>query len=97
MKHNVQIPVAFIKEGKAIIAFCPVLDLAAHGKTVEEAKKAFEETFLLFVQELEEKGTLEDVLEESGWEKVAPGFGKTPRWNPPTYIGNMNEEFAVSF
>jgi predicted RNase H-like HicB family nuclease len=88
-KIKVSLPVIFFREGKYFIARCPILDLAAQGKTYEEAGKRFEYLVDIFFKELEEKGTLEDVLTGLGWKKA----GKT--WVVPTPIGEERKEVLV--
>ena len=87
-----KVTVSFFREAKQFIAYCPSLDLSAYGDTFQEAQKAFEETFDIFFEELNRKGTLEDVLTECGWVKV-----KKPRaaWVPPSFITNIEKEVAV--
>ena len=101
MKHmkrtsNIRLTVQFLQEGEIVIAYCPSLDLSAQGANIQEAKKAFEETFDLFVEELSKTGKLEDVLEECGWKKVETSqIRNNIRWTPPRYIGNLEEDFAL--
>ena len=67
--QKLQLPVIFFKEGKQIIAYTPALDLSTFGKTLEEAQRRFSEVVEIFFEELVKMGTLEEVLEECGWEK----------------------------
>jgi hypothetical protein len=78
-----QIPVIFLKEKDSFIAYSPAVDLTTYGKSLEEAKKNFEEAFSLFVSECIDMGTLDEVLESCGWVKI-----KNKKWEPPIYIGN---------
>ena len=96
--NSVKLTVDFVKEGDSVIAYCPSLDLSAYGPTMEEAKKAFETTFALFMEELHEKGTLEEVLLECGWKKnVRPKGARTSTslWSPPEHLGNIKEDFPI--
>ncbi len=97
LANLVKLSVDFLQEGNAIIAYCPSLDLSAYGASLEEAKKAFEETFALFMDELKASGKLEKVLEECGWKKASQRGGQhpRPRWAPPVHLGNLQEEFAI--
>ncbi|MBU1126969.1 MAG: type II toxin-antitoxin system HicB family antitoxin [Patescibacteria group bacterium] len=94
IKKKVQLqfslPVSFLKEGKYFIAHTPSLDLSTSGKTFEEAKKRFEEIVQIFFEELVEKGTLEEVLTESGWQKVRK------EWFPPSVVAQESESFELS-
>jgi len=96
-ENLVRLTVQFLQEGDTIVAYCPSLDLSAQGASLEDAKKAFQETFELFIEELNKAGKLEDVLEECGWRKAEMPNTKngSPRWMPPRYIGNLEEEFSI--
>ncbi|MFH1178556.1 MAG: hypothetical protein V1711_02460 [bacterium] len=74
---GVKLPVAFIKDGKRVIAYTPALDLSTSGKDVEEAKVRFGEIVRMFFSDLFEQGTLDSVLSDLGWEK------SNSEWNPP--------------
>ena len=79
VKSNIQ--VLLIKEGDAYVCYAPAFDLAAHGDTREDAKKSFEKTFNIFVQEVTRMGTWSKVLKEYGWKKVRN------RFIPPQLLG----------
>ncbi len=64
---SVFVGVVFVREGDYIVAYCPALELSAYGKTEAEAKKAFEETLEIFIQEITRKGSLDRVLRKLGW------------------------------
>lgn len=66
---QIKLPVSFMKEGNDFIAYTPVLDLSTVGKNFEEAQKRFMEVVQVFLEELAEKGTLDEVLIELGWQK----------------------------
>ena len=57
------------QEGKAYVAFFPALDLCTHGDTKEDAIQAGQEAARLFLQELINMGTADQVLSEFGWTK----------------------------
>ena len=59
------------KEGKGFVAHAMPLDVMSAGGTPEEARKALDEAVRLFLATAEEKGTLEEVLGESGYEQTA--------------------------
>ncbi len=87
-RHKIAIsgalPLEIIKEGDLFVAYTPALDLSTYGETYKEAVDNFNEALFLFIDELVEKGTLEQIFEECGWEKV-----KTPKphWVPPSVVG----------
>jgi len=77
------LPVIYFREGDAIIAYSPALDLSSYGASLDEAKKNFNEVLDLFFEDLIQRGTLEDVLEECGWKKVQK---PVIHWIPPAFI-----------
>jgi predicted RNase H-like HicB family nuclease len=84
MKHLVKskIPIFFIKEHDSFIAYSPIIDLSSFGKSMEEAKKNFQEALGIFIEECIKMGTLNDVLESCGWVKV-----RNNQWEPPLCVG----------
>ncbi len=82
VEFSVNIPVTFIKEGDAYIAYSPVLDLSTSADTFEKAQKRFPEAVELFFEELVEMGTLDEVLTGLGWEKAHR------KWTPPLQISH---------
>lgn len=68
MKLSVRIEV--FKEGDVYVALSPELNVSSFGDTIEDAKRSVREAIEAFVEECERMGTLEDVLEESGFSKI---------------------------
>jgi len=87
---QISLPISILKEGKYFIAYSPVLDISTSGKTFEEVKKRFDEVVEIFFEELLDKGTLDKVLAELGWEKMK---GK---WVPPIVISHETEHFRLA-
>lgn len=87
-KHKIKIEgmlaVVYFKEADAFVAYSPALDLSSYGSSFQEAKDNFRETLDIFFDDLIKRGTLEDVLEEYGWEKIEK---PTLHWSPPAFIG----------
>jgi hypothetical protein len=73
----VNLPVAFIKEGKRVVAYTPALDLSTSGKDIAEAKIRFNEIVGIFFKDILEQGTFNAVLSNLGWQKI------NSAWNPP--------------
>ncbi len=65
---NIEYTVQIWKEGNQFIAHAMPLDVMSSGFTPEDAKKALEEAVHLFLDTAAEKGTLNLVLEEVGYE-----------------------------
>ena len=76
-----EIQVLFFQEDDSVIAYSPAFDLSTCGVTREEASERFAEAISLFLTEAAKMGTLDEVMEECGWEKVPDTGG----WKPPVY------------
>jgi len=51
------------KEGNMYVSYCPELDIASCGETVEQAKKNLKEVILINLEETQKIGTLDKLLE----------------------------------
>ncbi|OGM90293.1 hypothetical protein A2755_03835 [Candidatus Wolfebacteria bacterium RIFCSPHIGHO2_01_FULL_48_22] len=89
MKIQAQLPVSFLREGKAYIAYTPALDISTSGRTFAQTQKRFGELVELFFEELMDMGTLETVLLELGWEK------QNKKWVPPTVVAQQLHSVSV--
>ena len=67
---DISLRVEIFKEGDAYVALSPELNVSSFGETVDEAKKSLKEAVGAFMEECEAMGTLEEVLEESGFSKI---------------------------
>lgn len=67
---DISVRVEIFKEGDAYVALSPELNVSSFGETVDEAKKSLKEAVGAFIEECEAMGTLEEVLEESGFSKI---------------------------
>lgn len=67
---NISIRIEIFKEGDVYVALSPELNVSSFGETIEDAKKSTREAIEAFIEECERMGTLEEVLEESGFIKV---------------------------
>ena len=75
IEYNAQI----WKEGNQYIAHAMPLDVMSAGPSPEEARRALDEAVHLFLVTAADMGTLEDVLEESGYE-LRQGGWVSPSW-----------------
>jgi len=55
------------KEGNMFTSYCPELDIASCGKTLDEAKTNLQEVITIQLEETAKLGTLEDLLSEAGY------------------------------
>ena len=90
---NVSLPVQIIKEGNVYVAYCPVLEIATQGDTYEQAHEMFQELVKVFFDDLIERGTLEKVLLDLGWQKASQGR----RWKLPErqFISETHQEINL--
>lgn len=61
------IPVVYFEEGTVIIAHCVPLDVSSCGRDLCEARRNIHDAVAGFVETCDEMGTLDEVLEESGF------------------------------
>jgi len=77
-----KLPYRLKKSDKWVVASCPSLDVHSQGKTQTQAKKNLIEALALFLESCHERGTLDAVLRECGFEKTAfPIKLPTPKSN----------------
>ena len=60
------LPMLITKQNKRFVAYTPVLDISTSGRTAKEAKVRFTELVNIFLEEIIEAGTVNDVLSELG-------------------------------
>lgn len=63
--------VEIFKEEDVYVSLCPGLNVSSFGENIEDAKRLLQEAVEGFLQECEEMGTLEEVLEKVGFIKEA--------------------------
>ena len=59
------------KEGNMYTAYCPELDVGSCGETVAKAQKNLREALEIFIDETARMGTLEEILEEAGYDPTS--------------------------
>jgi predicted RNase H-like HicB family nuclease len=67
---NLSIRVEIFKEDDVYVALSPELNVSSFGETIDEAKESIKEAIEGFLEECREMGTLDEVLEESGFLRV---------------------------
>jgi predicted RNase H-like HicB family nuclease len=58
------------KEGNMYVSYCPELDIASCGETVDQAKKNLKEVILINLEEAQKLGTLDKLLQEAGFDET---------------------------
>jgi predicted RNase H-like HicB family nuclease len=81
--------IEIFKEGDVYVALSPELNVSSFGETIAEAKKAIQVAIEAFIEECEEMGTLEEVLEESGFSRSAAS------WQSRRPVAEENLAFAL--
>ena len=69
------------KEGKQFIAHAMPIDVASSGPTPEAARQAVDEAVRLFLATAADHGTLEEVLQDAGYQRVRRA------WQGPAWLG----------
>lgn len=65
--YDVELNVCLFEDESHFIAHCPALNISSYGDDEEEAKKMFNEAVTVFLEEVEQRGTLDSVLLDLGW------------------------------
>ena len=69
---NVQLPYAVKRNGVAHVAWCPALDVYSQGPSRKKAVENLGDALRLFLMSCYERGTLDQVLRDSGFRPAAP-------------------------
>jgi hypothetical protein len=83
------LPVVITKQNKRFVAYTPALDISTSGKSEKAVKARFVELANIFLEEIVEKNTIDDVLSELGWKKVQK------RWTPPEIISSQSVGLTI--
>jgi predicted RNase H-like HicB family nuclease len=67
------------KTDSQFIAHAMPIDVVGSGETVADARAALDEAVQVFLETAREAGTLQEVLEESGYE-IHEGSWRAPEW-----------------
>ena len=86
---NIEYTVQVWKEGNQYIAHAMPLDVISSASTPESAKDALQEAVHLFLDTVKDMGTLEEVLNECGYE-----FNEN-RWISPPWVAVERQSMAV--
>ena len=76
---SVCLPFKTLKRRKWILASCEILDVHSQGKTEQEALDNLKEAVQLFLMSCFERGTLENVLKESGFVLASTGYSPSQK------------------
>jgi predicted RNase H-like HicB family nuclease len=76
---KIEFDVIVFQEGNTYVAYSPKLDVSSCGSTIDDAKVNLKTAVQLFIEESARMGTLEEILEEAGYEPTDAHHWKTPR------------------
>jgi predicted RNase H-like HicB family nuclease len=57
----------FFREDGVYVGICPELNVSSFGEDMDDARRSLQEAVIAFIEECDEMGTLEEVLEEAGF------------------------------
>lgn len=97
MRRQIQFTCQLFREGDQIVSLCPELNVSSFGDSPEEAEAALREAVVLFTEECEHMGTLNEVLEEAGYSLEKQKL-PTPieAWSPPRPLKTLHLELALA-
>lgn len=78
--QNISFTIHLFKEGDMFVAHVPELDVSSCGKTREEARTNIQDAVRGFLETSNDKGTLEEILAEAGYEH------RGPEWKAPEFV-----------
>ena len=58
------------KEGNMYVSYCPELDIASCGESVDQAKRNLKEVILINLEEARKLGTLDSLLKDAGFDEA---------------------------
>ena len=79
--HNLSFTVHLFKEGDMYVAHVPELDLSSCGETEQSARKNIQDAVRGFLEVAQNKGTLDEILEEAGYQHIGS------EWKAPEFVG----------
>ena len=57
------------KEGNMYVSYCPELDIASCGESIEQAKKNLQEVICINIEESKKMDTFDNFLQEAGFQE----------------------------
>lgn len=86
---EISVKVEIFKEEDLYVAWSPELNVSSFGDTIEGARDSVKEAIEAFVEECNSMGTLEEVLEESGFSRIGDS------WEPRRVVAEEDLSVAV--
>lgn len=87
VEAEVEIFLILDKETGSVVAYCPALELSTYGDPDEDLIALWNEAFQIFIEDTAEKGTLDKLLLDLGWQLRKHPFPQymLPRISPETF------------
>ena len=85
---QLSVSIEVFKEGDQYVALAPELNVSSFGESIDDARMSLKEALEAFLEECAEMGSLEQVLEESGFSKTGDS------WQPRKPV--LEENLAVA-
>jgi predicted RNase H-like HicB family nuclease len=89
------LPARIRKKGRWYISSCGVLDVHSQGRTRREAEQNLKDALASFLLSCFERGTLEDVFREAGFEPVKPRADRAKRSLRPSNAVSVPLPFRI--
>ncbi len=86
---NLELTIQIWREGNQFVAHAMPLDVMSSGPSPEAARRAVDEAVLCFLRTAEASGTLEQILEECGYQR------ENGVWKSPAWVGFEHHAIAV--
>jgi predicted RNase H-like HicB family nuclease len=71
---NLSVPIEVFNEGDVYVALSRELNVSSFGESVDDARRSLREAVEAFLEECEAMGSLEEVLDESGFSRVGDSW-----------------------
>lgn len=88
--QDIEFNVEVWKEGDMFVSYVPQIDISSCGKTVDQARNNIREALELYFDESENMGTLQQILEEAGFE-----VDNKKHWRAPEMIAYERFKMAL--
>ncbi|MBI2050492.1 MAG: type II toxin-antitoxin system HicB family antitoxin [Parcubacteria group bacterium] len=72
-KPRIKLKTEFFEEDGNIVGLAPQINVSSFGDTLPDARRSLQEAIDLWIEGCMEMGTLEQVLEEDGFERLSDG------------------------
>lgn len=89
--YTIKLKTQFFKENGVIVGVAPELNVSSFGRNLIEAKRSLSEAIEGFLETCRDLGTLEEVLEDAGFNIQANKY----IWEPPKIVRQEQLDFKV--